>query len=368
MIIEKIGTGNTTEQAYENAKVLLAAPEEAELHHEILQEAKKKLFGLKIEPAKVRVWYEKEDPKPAPAKKPAPARKPAEKSADKPAQEKKPAPQNQPKAAEPRKQNPQGGKKNHAQSARKDAPKKDAAPKAEAAPEKAAPAPKAEDVYVDVPLNENDVAVKFLRMIAAGMKIETCDITVQKNETTKEYMYSVSCGDDNGVLIGRRGETLDAIQYLLRLTENKGMDEERHRKVTVNVGDYREKQIQNLRAEAQRTARKVLKYGKNTALEPMSAYERRIIHTAVQGIEGVTSHSVGSESNRRVIISLEEGVQPTNPGRDYGNSRRSGGGRRDGNYRQKREPYKPSVTREPRKDSAGALYGKIEIPAKNDEE
>ena len=345
MIIEKIGTGASTEEAFENAKILLAAPEEAEIKFEILQEAKKRLFGLKTEPAKVKVWYEKEDPKPAPVKREA-----------------APAPK---KDAQPQKKN------NTPNQPKKEAPaKKDAPKKSEPAPKKEA-APAAEDVFTDIPVNENDAAVKFFRLIAKGMKIDVCNISLQKNETTNEYVYLLDCGDDNGALIGRRGETLDAIQYLLRLTENKGIAEEKHRKLTVNVGDYREKRNQNLKAEAQRFARQVLKYGKPHTLEPMSAYERRIIHTAIQGIEGVTSHSVGSDANRRVVISLEEGVQPTNPGRGgYDRSDRGGRGGRDrggrGGY-QKKEPYKPAVTREPRKDSAGALYGKIEIPAKNEE-
>ena len=343
MIIEKIGTGATTEEAYENAKLLLAAPEEAEIKFEILQEAKKRLFGLKTEPAKVKVWYEKEDPKPAPVKR------------------------EQPKAAAPApKKEAQPAKKNNnnvPNQQKKEAPAKKEAQK------KPEPAPASEDVLTDIPVNDNDAAVKFFKLITDGMKISTCNVSLQKNETTHEYVYTLDCGADNGVLIGRRGETLDAIQYLLRLTENKGIAEEKHRKITVNVGDYREKRNQNLKAEAQREAQRVLKYGKPHTLEPMSAYERRIIHTAVQGIEGVTSHSVGSDANRRVVISLEDGVTPTNHGRggyDRGGrgGDRRGGGR--GGY-QKREPYKPAVTREPRKDNAGALYGKIEIPVKNEE-
>ena len=124
---------------------------------------------------------------------------------------------------------------------------------------------------------------------------------------------------------------------------------------------------------AQKSAKQVLKYGRNVALEPMNPYERRIIHTAVQKIEGVTSHSTGVDSARRVIISLEEGVQPTNPskggynnrGGNYRGGNRGGRGGRGG-Y-QKKEAYKPAVTREPRKDAAGSLYGKIEIPAKEED-
>ena len=368
MIIEQIGTGASTAEAFENAKALLGAPEDAEIHNEILQEAKRKLFGLKTEPAKVRVWYEKEDPKPAETKK-APAVKqpqkndnpaagaPAQngKSSEKPAQNQKKKNDQPKKEAAPKKDTPKKEAPEKKEQAKKEAPVK----------EEDAPAP--EEILTERAIDENDACVKFLRMILKGMKIESCELTLHENEATGEFVYNLNCGSDDGALIGRRGETLDAVQYLLRLSENKGVDGAKHRKITVNVGDYREKRTQSLRIYAQKSAKQVLKYGRNVALEPMSAYERRIIHTTVQGIDGVTSHSVGSDSNRKVIITLEEGVTPTNPSRGYNNRSRSGGGRRDGGF-QKREPYKPAVTREPRKDSAGALYGKIEIPVKNEEE
>ena len=98
----------------------------------------------------------------------------------------------------------------------------------------------------------------------------------------------------------------------------------------------------------------------------MNPYERRIIHTAIQGIEGVTSHSVGYDNERKVVISLEEGVTPTNPSKGGYNNRRGGNNNRRGGGKpyQKKEAYKPAQTREPRKDNAGSLYGKIEIPSK----
>ena len=367
MKIEKIGVGSTIEEAFENAKAELNAPETAQLNQEVVQYPKKKLFGLKTDPAKVLVWYEKEDPKPVktPAAKPdkAPEKtKQPQKKQDKP---EKPAQQKteSAKKAEPQKQNekknaPAADKKKNNQP---DAAKQEA-PAAQEAPE---------EKRIPVEIKENDTAANYLKMIVSGMGIETCEITLEKIEGTEEYVYTLSCGDADGALIGRRGETLDAIQYLVRLTENKGLDEEKHRKISVNIGDYREKRNSNLRSLAQRQARQVLKYGRNIALDPMSPYERRIIHTTIQGINGVTSHSVGSDSNRKVIISLEEGVTPTHPSRGgYNNrgSRRQGGGGRGGRggY-QKKEAYSPAVTREPRKDSEGSLYGKIEIPKKDAE-
>ncbi len=348
MILEYTGTGASYEAAVEDAKQHLSAPMEAELHFEMVQESKKGFLGIGSKPAMVRVWYEAPDPKPAPVKKENAPKKQASNAPKENAQKNGASQKN--------------GNKNNGQ--KKEAPAKKEAQKKEAAPA----APKAEENFVDIPVNEEDVAVKFLRTVLKGMKIEQYELSLLKAENGSEYIYNVDCGEENRVLIGRRGETLDAIQYLLRLTENKGTGEEKHRKLTVNVGDYREKRTQNLKSEAQRAARQALKYGKNVGLEPMSPYERHIIHTTIQGIEGVTSHSVGSESNRRVIVSLEEGVTPTNPGRggyerNGGYRGGRGGGRRDGG-RGRREPYQPSVTREPRKDSAGALYGKIEIPAK----
>lgn len=365
MKIEKIGIGNTIEEAFENAKAELNAPETAELHQEVVQYPKKKLFGLKTDPAKVLVWYEKEEPKPAKA--------PTAKTA--PAPEKKQQNNKQQQAAKKQDKNTkQDGPKQDDNAKPAAAKKKNTTSETKSADQTAVPNASAEEKKEEkrilVEIKENDTAANYLRMIVNGMGIETCEIKLETIEGTDEYIYTLSCGDADGTLIGRRGETLDAIQYLVRLTENKGLDEEKHRKISVNIGDYREKRNGNLRSLAQRQARQVLKYGRNIALEPMSPYERRIIHTTIQGIKGVTSHSVGSDSNRKVIISLEEGVTPTNPSRGGYNrgGRRQGNGSRGGRggY-QKKEAYSPAVTREPRKDSEGSLYGKIEVPKKTEE-
>lgn len=347
MIIEQIGTGSSIIEAFENGKALLAAPEEAEIHQEVIQDAKKKLFGLISEPAKVKVWYEIAD---KPKKAEAPAKSAPVK--EKKAQEVKSSP------------------KAHTE---KPAPVKEKAPAKEeikAAPEKTAEAKpeKAASNKVEEAISENDAAAKYLRMIIDGIGIKEYSLTLTKNTDTNEYTYTVECEDD-GALIGRRGETLDSIQYLLRLSINKGLDDDKHRKISVNIGNYREKRNDNLRALAHRSAKQVLKYGKNVVLDPMNPYERRIVHTAIQEIEGVTSHSIGQDAGRKVIISLEEGVQPTHPSkggynRGGRNDRRRGG---KGGY-QKKEAYQPETTRAPRKDSAGSLYGKIEIPAKKTEE
>ena len=207
-------------------------------------------------------------------------------------------------------------------------------------------------------------AKDYVLTILKNLGVEDAEISIEADE--EDVRISIECGDDYGSVIGRRGETLDAIQYLTRLVINRGSDD--FRRVSINVGNYREKRENTLRALAKKNAAKVRKYGRNVVLEPMNPYERRIIHTTVQEIEGVTSHSVGSDSERKVVITLEEGVKPTNGGgynRGRGGYNRGGnrGGYRGGNRRGNDTASESSApARAPRSDSAGAsLYGKIEI-------
>ncbi len=229
------------------------------------------------------------------------------------------------------------------------------------------------EVRVFYELPDEEKARTYLKAIIEGMGIT--DYTVDREENDKDIIYNINCEEDYGILIGRRGETLDAIQYLVRLTAKKSGDETDGARISVNVGNYREKRAENLRALAAKHAKTVLKYGRNVALEPMNPYERRIIHTAIQEIEGVTSHSVGYDSDRKVIISLEEGVKPTHARNDSYNNRRGGnrggnrggrGGYNRGNDRRNSAPSAP--TRAPRKDSEGSLYGRIEIRKNSEEE
>ena len=211
-------------------------------------------------------------------------------------------------------------------------------------------------------------AKDYILNILKNLGIEEAEISVEADE--EDVRFSIECGDDYGSVIGRRGETLDAIQYLTRLVINKGSDD--YKRVSINVGNYREKRENTLRSLARKNAAKVRKYGRNVVLEPMNPYERRIIHTTVQEIEGVTSHSVGSDGDRKVVITLEEGVKPTNGG--YNKGGRGGynkGGYNKGGYRGNRggrryndnaDNSSDAPARAPRSDSAGAsLYGKIEI-------
>jgi spoIIIJ-associated protein len=198
-------------------------------------------------------------------------------------------------------------------------------------------------------------ATNYLKSILEGMGFS--GVTVTAKETDEDIFFEINCEEDYGNIIGRRGETLDALQYLTRLFVNRF--ENNDKRVALNVGDYRSRREETLRALAKRQANKVLKYKKSTALEPMNPYERRIIHTAIQEIEGVTSHSVGEGDRRRVVITPEGGER-----------RGNGRGDRRGNGRQKRAPYVPETPAEPREkkvDVSTSLYGRIE-PKKKPEE
>ena len=114
-------------------------------------------------------------------------------------------------------------------------------------------------------------------------------------------------GEDMGAVIGRRGDTLDAIQYLTSLTVNRGKED--HIRIAIDTEGYRAKREESLQRLARKMAGKVLKYHKNMTLEPMNPYERRIIHATLQDYKGVTTYSTGTEPNRRVVVALERGAR-----------------------------------------------------------
>ena len=136
----------------------------------------------------------------------------------------------------------------------------------------------------------------FERMsVSAGLRVAEEDDRV--NVTLE--------GDDMGIIIGRRGETLDAIQYITALAVNRG--EEKFVKVSINSENYREKREEYLKRMAEKTAERAVKYNRSIALEPMVSHDRRIIHARIQEIDGVTTFSTGQEPNRRVVVAPEGG-------------------------------------------------------------
>ena len=169
-------------------------------------------------------------------------------------------------------------------------------------------------------------AEAYLRAVLSGLGVEDFTISVTENENG--CVISLD-GENLGFIIGRRGETLDALQYLTGLVANRA--DNAYYRVTLDIGNYREKREQALVALARRLGGQTARTGRRNSLEPMNPYERRIIHTTVQGMEGVISWSVGSEPNRHVII----GPSDDNPNKDKGGDRgeRRGRGRNRGERR-----------------------------------
>ena len=322
MIFEETATGATLSEAIEAAKAKLNAPMDADVHTEIIEMPKKKVLGLfGGSPAKVKVSYEAPD-----ATKPKPAPQPKKGGA--------PAPKPQPKKAP--------------------APKP-ARVKAEVKLEQEEP-----EKREQVELSSSPVlagAAEYVKTIVSAMGVEKCDITAFRAEGN-EIILELDCGDDYGILIGKWGDTLDAIQYLTRLSANRAKDSSSDfPRISINVGNYRQKRSQYLEEYATKKAAGVRKFGRNVTLDPMNPYERRIIHTVIQGIDGVTSFSVGSEGERKVVIALEDGVKPLKPQRNGG---RGGRNDRRGGGRPSQKVEAPA--RAPKTDEGAksvGLYGKL---------
>ena len=161
-----------------------------------------------------------------------------------------------------------------------------------------------------------EMAKQYLEQVLAAMGA-VATVSVQEEDNGCVLMIE---GEDVGFIIGRRGDTLDALQYLTGLVANRA-DSDYYR-VTIDIGNYREKREQALRGLARKMASQAARTGRKNSLEPMNPYERRLIHTAVQEIKGATSWSVGSEPNRHVVI----GPSDDNPNKNRRN-RRGGKGK-----------------------------------------
>lgn len=151
-------------------------------------------------------------------------------------------------------------------------------------------------VYFEI--SKSKVAVAYLKSLLDNMGISDYSANVSGDDDTINITL---VGDNLGVIIGRRGETLDAIQYLVSLVANK--IDNKYTRITIDSGNYREKREKTLQSLARKIAANAVETGRTSTLEPMNPYERRIIHAAVAQIEGATSTSVGDEPNRKVVIS-----------------------------------------------------------------
>ena len=289
-----VTTGKTIDLAIEAALVQLGLDRDS-VSVQVVQQAKSGFLGLGAQLAKVEVTYEAPDPVPeAPkvalssASRSKPKAKPPVSKPEAPkAETKVEAPKAEPKAeapkAEPKKEAPKAEKK----------PERKSEPKAE--PKETPKEPKTYAVAEPGSVEEK------IEVFLKGLMEHMGSTAVPHAWKTEGNNYTVELvGEDLGYLIGRRGDTLDALQHLANYSINRGV--EGHIRISVDAEEYREKREDSLRRYARKKAQQVLKARRRTTLEPMNAYERHVIHAALQDMENVTTHSTGTEPNRRVVI------------------------------------------------------------------
>ena len=269
-------TGKNEDEAISKALAQLNLDRD-DVSVEILERGKTGFLGIGSVPAKVKLTYEAPDeqppiPQPEPAAQPRPAPAPRPEK-PKPSRPERPAPKAEPK--------PQPAP-------RVDRP----APKAD--PD---PAPKGEGADSDV----SAAIVSFQTGLFQHMGVEAVPVVTREGDTYQVVLE----GENMGALIGHRGETLDAIQQLTGYAVNKGRS---HRvRIHVDAEGYRARREESLNRLARKTAGKVVKYRRNITLEAMNAYERHVIHTALQDYPGVSTFSTGTEPNRRTVVAYDPG-------------------------------------------------------------
>ena len=287
-----IASGKTIELAKEAALAQLGLTEDELVSYEVLSLPKPGFLGFGAQPAKVMVKYEVPDPvvvpeKPKSALGSASRSKPKTTAPVKKEEPKAEAPKPQPKVEAPKQEKPKAEPK----------PEKPKTPKAEKQP-KAPKAPKEPKTYAPAePGSVEEKIETFLKGLLENMGSDAVPHAVKGEDNT----YDVELlGNDLGYLIGRRGDTLDAIQRLCNYAVNHGT--EGRIRINVDAEDYRAKREDSLRKYARKKAQQVLKARRRCSLEPMNAYERHVIHATLQEMENITTYSTGTEPNRRVVI------------------------------------------------------------------
>ena len=293
-----ITSGKTIDLAIESALTQLGLDRDS-VSVQVLQQAKAGFLGFGAQPAKVQVTYEAPDPvvvpeKPKSALGSASRSKPkAAKPVEKKEEPKVEAPKVEAPKAEPVKTEAPKAEKPKAPKTEKKVEKK--TEKAEKKVEKKTSEPK---VYAAAEAGSVEEKIEvFVKGLLEKMGSEAVPHAWKENDNT--YKVELT-GADLGYLIGRRGDTLDAIQHLANYTINRGV--EGHIRINVDAEDYRQKREDSLRRYARKKAQQVLKARRRTTLEPMNAYERHVIHAALQEMDNLTTHSTGTEPNRRVVI------------------------------------------------------------------
>ena len=333
-------SAKTKEEAIAKAVAELGAPNEAALVITVVREARKGFLGFGAVDATIRAVYQVPDPVPA-----------GEEAVERPRRERRDRGEGRPR------------RERQERAPRTDAPAPAVAKEEEAAspvPEEPA-RPRPADIDPASATESEQMAYRFLVKLVEDMGLT--DVRVAMHPGNNDDMVITMDGNGAGVLIGHHGDTLDALQYLANLAANRKEEGEKREfaRITVDVEDYRAKREDALRSLARKKAAQVLKYKKSVMLEPMNPYERRIIHSEIQHMEGVSTNSIGAENNRRVVIFLEEEGMPTvsiKPAAAKGaqpKERDGAAGEKTGRSRRRRksksggmvDPLAPATRREP---------------------
>ena len=277
-------TGKNMELATQAAMAQLGLDRDS-IQVELVAREKSGFFGIGSSPCIIKVTYEAPDP--------VEPKKTALGSASRSKPKAKPE---APKAEPPKVEVPK------AEAPKAEAPKAEPKKAREPKPQtpKAPKAPKEPKVYTPAaPGSTEEKVEKFIKGLLEHMGSEAQPHAVMEGDTCNVELV----GEDLGYLIGRRGDTLDAIQHLSNYSINRGI--EGHIRINVDAEEYRAKREDSLTRYAQKKAQQVLKAHRRTTLEPMNAYERHVIHAALQDMDRITTYSVGSEPNRRVVIEYQ---------------------------------------------------------------
>ncbi len=295
MIKEIIATGKDVAEAKENARAALGASELDDVQFEVLHMGSKGIFGIiGVKPAQVKAFIEIPDPKER--------HKGDRKQRSKDVERESAANENESGEEKPRNnqsRHKKNNRNNKERRQRENAPTENKAPKERVIPE--------EDLHLEPRMVEAgyDMSFDFINTVIADIGLEAEAHLYGCDDGTRRITIT---GKDASLLIGRHGDTLDALQYLANLASaRKNILGERDKsRVTLDIEGYRAKREETLRALARRMAQKALRNKRSVMLEPMSAYERRIIHSEVQNIEGVSTNSVGADNNRKIVIYLTD--------------------------------------------------------------
>ena len=287
-------SGKTREEAIEKAVIELGAPSASAIMYTVINEGRKGFLGFGSVDCTIRAVYQVADP-----------------VEEKPRRER-------------RDRGDRRDRKGDRGERRDRAPKKPVE-EVEETEEVVAPVrPVFENIDPATATESEQTAYRFICKLVEDM--ELADVTVAMHPGNNDDMVITVDGEAAGVLIGHHGDTLDALQYLANLAANRKEEGEKreYARITVDVESYRAKREDALRILARKKAHQVLKYKKSIMLEPMNPYERRIIHSEIQKMEGVSTNSIGVENNRRIVIFLEEEGMPTAGIKAKGTSEKSG--------------------------------------------